>query len=126
MGESSEALEQIAVTCSALMGIGLAAILFLPRTSIVDRLVGTSAGRLVVPLWQAGWGFDRLYDRVIVQPWLSLTSEADELLDRCSEVLVRGAESCHAWLSHSQTGHVRWYAATVAVGTLVLLGLFAL
>ena len=124
--ESSEVLEQIAVTCSALMGIGLAAILFLPRTSIVDRLVGTSAGRLVVPLWQAGWGFDRLYDRVIVQPWLSLTREADELLERCSEVLVRGAESCHAWLSHSQTGHVRWYAATVAVGTLVLLGLFAL
>lgn len=126
MGESSEVLEQIAVTCSALLGIGLAAILFLPRTSIVDRLVGPSAGRIVVPLWQAGWGFDRLYDRVIVQPWLSLTREADELLDRCSEVLVRGAESCHAWLSHSQTGHVRWYAATVAVGTLVLLGLFAL
>jgi NADH-quinone oxidoreductase subunit L len=126
MDESSEALEQIAVTCSALIGIGLAAILFLPRAGIVDRLVGTSAGRIVVPLWQAGWGFDRLYDRVIVQPWLSLTREAGEFLDRCYEVLVRGAESCHAWLSHTQTGHVRWYAATVTVGTLVLLGLFAL
>ncbi|WHZ29648.1 MAG: NADH-ubiquinone oxidoreductase chain L [Nitrospira sp.] len=124
--ESSEALEQVAVTCSALLGIGLAAILFLPRASVVDRLMGTSVSRIVVPLWQNGWGFDRLYDRLIVQPWLDLTRDSGELLDHGSKLLVIGAESCHAWLSHTQTGRVRWYAATIAVGTLVLLGLFAM
>lgn len=126
MDDSSEAFEQIAVTCSALIGIGLAAFLFLPRASMVDRLAGTAAGRFLVPLWQGGWGFDHLYNRVIVQPWLSLTHDAGEILDRCYGLVATGAESCHAWLSRTQTGRVRWYAATVAGGTLMLLGLFAL
>ncbi|NJN36633.1 MAG: hypothetical protein HC794_05700 [Nitrospiraceae bacterium] len=48
------------------------------------------------------------------------------MVDRGYEWLAVGAESCHGWLSHTQTGHVRWYAATIAVGTLMLLGLFAM
>jgi len=124
--ESSEAFEQIAVTCSALLGIGLAAVLFLPRFNFAERCADIPAGHALVTWWKNGWGFDRLYDRLIVQPWLHFTRDSGELLDHGSKLLVIGAESCHAWLSHTQTGRVRWYAATVAVGTLVLLGLFAM
>lgn len=126
MDDSSEAFEQIAVTCSALLGIGLAAFFFLPRVSVVDRLVGTAVGRFFVPFWQGGWGFDRLYERAFIQPWFALTRDAGEFLDRGYGVLVTGAEFCHVRLSRTQTGHIRWYAATIAVGTLMLLGLFAL
>ncbi len=126
MDESVEAHEQIAVTCSALLGIGLAAVLFLPRANVADRLAGTSLGRTLLPFWQGGWGFDRMYDGLIVRPWLHLTRESGEIIDRCYESLVVAAESFHGWLSRTQTGHVRWYAATVAVGALVLLGLFAM
>ena len=124
--ESSETPEQIAVTCSALLGIGLAAVLFLPRLNFVERCADIPAGHALVTWWKNGWGFDRLYDRLIVRPWLHLTRDSGEILDHGSKLFVIGAESCHAWLSQTQTGRVRWYAATVAVGTLMLLGLFAL
>ncbi|MDF0675574.1 MAG: NADH-quinone oxidoreductase subunit L [Nitrospira sp.] len=126
MDESIEAREQIAVTFSALLGIGLAAVLFLPRANFADRLAGTSLGRMLVILWQGGWGFDRMYDGLIVQPWLHLTRESGEIIDRGYESLAVAAEYFHVSLSRTQTGHVRWYAATVAVGALVLLGLFAM
>ena len=60
-----------------------------------------------------------------VRPWFRLPGTS-EILDRGYEWLTDGAESCHRWMSHTQTGHVRWYAATIVVGTLVLLGLFAM
>jgi NADH-quinone oxidoreductase subunit L len=126
MDESVEAREQITVTFSALLGIGLAAVLFLPRANVADRLAGTSLGSTVVTFWQGGWGFDRMYDGLIVQPWLHLIRESGEIIDRGYESLVVAAESFHVWLSRTQTGRVRWYAATITVGTLVLLGLFAM
>ena len=126
MDESSEAREQLAVTVSALLGIGLAAILFLPGSNFSGRGADLSTGRPLVTLLQSGWGFDRLYDRACVRPWFLLTRNPGELLDRGYEWLTVGAESCHRWMSHTQTGHVRWYAATIVVGTLVLLGLFAM
>jgi len=126
MDASSETREQLAVTVSALLGIGLAALLFLPGSNFSGRGADLSTGRPLVTLLQGGWGFDRLYDRVCVRPWFLLTRNPGELLDRGYEWLAVGAESCHGWMSHTQTGHVRWYAATIVVGTLMLLGLFAM
>ena len=124
--ESSEAREQLAVTVAALLGIGLAALLFLPGSMLATRRAEQSAQRPSMALLQEGWGFDRLYDRLFVRPWFSVTRHPGDMLDRGYEWLAVCAESCHGWMSHTQTGHVRWYAATIAVGTLVLLGLFAM
>ncbi len=126
MDESSEALEQLAVTVSALLGIGLAAVLFLPGSNFAARWANLSTVRPLVTFLQRGWGFDRLYDRVFVRAWFHLTRNPGEIIDRGYEWLTVGAESCHGWMSHTQTGHVRWYAATIVVGTLMLLGLFAM
>jgi NADH-quinone oxidoreductase subunit L len=123
---SSEAREQLAVTVAALLGIGLAALLFLPGSIFPARWDDRSTDRPAMTLLQGGWGFDRLYDHLFVRPWFALTRNSGEMLDRGYEWLAVGAESCHGWMSHTQTGHVRWYAATIAVGTLMLLGLFAM
>jgi NADH-quinone oxidoreductase subunit L len=126
MDESSETGEQLAVTVSALLGIGLAAVLFFPGSGFAWRFAEQPTGHPLVKLWQGGWGFDRLYDRVFVRPWFLLTRSPGELMDRGYEWLVVGAESCHGWMSQTQTGHVRWYAASIVVGALMLLGLFAM
>ena len=126
MDESSEVREQLAVTIAALLGIGLAALLFLPGSMFAARWADQSTVHPSMTLLQGGWGFDRLYDRLFVRPWFSLTRNSHDILDRGYEWLAQCAESCHGWMSHTQTGHVRWYAATIAVGTLVLLGLFAM
>ena len=124
--EGSEGREQLAVTVAALLGIGLAALLFLPGSLLATRWAEQSRDHPSMTLVQRGWGFDRLYDRLFVRPWFTLTRHPHDMLDRGYEWLAVCAESCHGWMSHTQTGHVRWYAATIAVGTLMLLGLFAL
>ena len=126
MDESSEAREQLAVTVAALLGIGLAALLFLPGSLLASRWRDESRDRPSMTVLQGGWGFDRLYDRLFVQPWFFLTRRPHDRLDRGYERLAMCVASCHGWMSQTQTGRVRWYAATIAVGTLVLLGLFAL
>jgi NADH-quinone oxidoreductase subunit L len=126
MDESSEAREQLAVTVAALLGIALAAILFLPGSNFAAQGAEQPTGHPLATLLQSGWGFDRLYDRVFVRPWFLLTRNPGEIIDRGYEWLAVGAESCHGWMSQTQTGHVRWYAATIVVGTLMLLGLFAM
>ena len=64
MDESSEAREQLAVTVSSLLGVGLAAILFLPGFNFSPREADRSTGRPVATFLQRGWGFDRMYDEV--------------------------------------------------------------
>ncbi len=124
--EGSEGREQLAVTVAALLGIGLAALLFLPGSLLATRWAEQSTDHPSMTLLQGGWGFDRLYDRLFVRLWFTLTRRPHDMLDRGYEWLAVCAEACHGWMSHTQTGHVRWYAATIAVGTLMLLGLFAL
>lgn len=124
--ESTEALEQAAVTAASLLGIGLAALLFLPRRSPADALAERPWARAVGQFWLHGWGFDRLYHRLFVEPWRRLTSQAGDVIDKGYEALADAACLSHAFLSRTETGHVRWYAASVATAALLLVGWFAL
>jgi len=122
----SETMEQAVITAAVLLGIGAAAVLFLFRPAMADRLSVTTWGSAVQRLWRNGWGFDRLYDLAIVRPWQRLTKDSDDVVDRGYAALVRAVSWAHAVLSRTQTGLVRWYAATVAAGALLLVGWFAL
>ncbi|MDH5192633.1 MAG: NADH-quinone oxidoreductase subunit L, partial [Nitrospira sp.] len=66
MDESSEAREQLTVTVAALLGVGLAALLFLPGSMVASRWADQSTNHPSMTLLQGGWGFDRLYDRMFV------------------------------------------------------------
>ncbi len=126
MDEQVEASEQIAVSLTSLLGIVLAAVLFLPHRNLADRLATTPIGRFLTRFLMEGWYFDRAYDRLAVQPWAHWTRESGDLIDRGYAALVEGSYRMHQGLGRTQTGLVRWYAATLAMGALILLGLFAL
>jgi NADH-quinone oxidoreductase subunit L len=122
----SEAVEQLAVSLASVLGIALAALLFLPRLSPADRLAGQGWWRTVENMSLNGWGFDRLYQRLLVEPWQFLTRDAGDVTDRAYTELARAACWSHMSLSRTQTGRVRWYAATLATAALLLIGWFAL
>jgi NADH-quinone oxidoreductase subunit L len=123
---SFEATQQLLVTGASLAGVALAAWLFLARRPVTDAAPRHSAARALAQLWLEGWGFDRFYDRWFVRPWHALTRETTDRFDGLYEGLAGGVRRAHYWLTVAQTGRVRWYAASVAAGALVLLGLFAL
>ena len=70
--------------------------------------------------WFEGWGFDRLYDRLIVGPFVRMARvNRTDVIDAVYTSLARLVAAAHEALSATQTGSVRWYA-TVLAGSAVL------
>jgi len=125
-GEAKHSLE-IASGAIALAGIVLAALLFLDRRSLVNAVAQSAPGRLLGAWWYAAWGFDWLYDKLFVQPYLLLCRLlARDPIDATIGLVPRTAQGSHTLLSRSETGRLRWYAASLVGGAVLLLGIVLL
>ncbi len=123
-GLNTEAvLEGISATVSV-VGILLAYWLFRRNPRLVGNVVRTSWGAMVHRFWFVGWGFDWVYDRVLVRPysWLAAVNKRD-VVDLFFEAIAWLTRAFHRLLSLTQTGRVRWYAAGVAIGAVVVIAL---
>ena len=68
-----------------------------------------------------GWRFDTLYHGSFVLPFRGLTRALrGEVVDALVFALTWVVSGLHSWLRRTQTGRVRWYAAGLALGALVL------
>ena len=70
--------------------------------------------------WFAGWGFDALYDRLFVRPFvraaeINRRDFADSIFAGVAEANVR----LHRALSRTETGVLRWYAMGIVLGAIV-------
>ncbi|HUJ19755.1 MAG TPA: NADH-quinone oxidoreductase subunit L [Nitrospirota bacterium] len=120
----TEIASQIAASAVSLAGI-LAAIvvyLWIPRSA--ERIAKNQAMSALRAFWFSGWGFDRLYDAVLVRPflWVARTNRND-FVDSWYSAVASVNRELHALLSRSQTGNIRWYAAALAAGAVVYLGI---
>ncbi|CEA05144.1 NADH-quinone oxidoreductase subunit L [Pseudomonas saudimassiliensis] len=111
----------------AVAGILLAAWLYLGRRRVVEVIGNSAPGRVLTALWFAAWGFDWLYDKVFVQPYLWLTRLLRrDPLDRTIGIVPVLARGAHGLLSRSENGQIRWYAASIAGGAVLVLGILLL
>jgi NADH-quinone oxidoreductase subunit L len=108
----------------AVTGIALAWLLFLRRPQLAASLTDFRLGLALRRYWQAAWGFDWLYERLFVRPflWLVQVNRRDEV-----DTMYTGIAHANrlAWqgLSRTQTGQIRWYAAGIAAGTIVIVAM---
>ncbi len=116
-------LDMIAATVS-LVGICIPYLLFVKRPDYVQWLVDNPAGSVLHRFWRAGWGFDWLYDRLIVRPlvWIADVNRQDAV-DLIYQGVAVVNRSLHAALSRVQTGNVRWYAAGIGLATAIHIAL---
>ncbi|QMV61105.1 NADH-quinone oxidoreductase subunit L [Pseudomonas berkeleyensis] len=120
-GEAKHSLE-IVSGCIALAGILLAALLFLGKRSFSTAVAQSAPGRFLSAWWFAAWGFDWLYDKLFVQPYLLLCRLLRrDPIDRGLRVVPLLARGGNALLSSSQTGQTRWYAVSIAAGAVLVL-----
>ncbi|GIZ13025.1 NADH-quinone oxidoreductase subunit L [Pseudomonas sp. NCCP-436] len=113
---------EIASGAIALAGILLAALLFLGKRRFVAAVAQSAPGRVLSTWWFAAWGFDWLYDKVFVQPYLLLCRLlGSDPIDRSLRLLPLLARGGNALLASSQTGQIRWYAASIAAGAVLVL-----
>ncbi len=112
---------QIVAGIVSLAGIYVAWALVLRHRAALASLTRSPALRALHRFWYAGWGFDRLYDVVFVQPlaWFAAVDKRDGI-DRVYDGLAWGARTAWRELSETETGRVRWYAAGLTVGALVI------
>ena len=69
-----------------------------------------------------GWGFDWTYDRLIVRPFVRLAqANKSDFVDLMFTSLSALAQGLHRLVKRSQTGELRWYAANMVGGLLLII-----
>lgn len=131
-----------------LFGIFSAYLLFLRHPGLVEAVVETTPGKELRRAALRGWGFNRLYNWLIVQPFLKTVRVSkhdpvdrlytrlmvnpylwmahinkDDLLNRFYDLLVTVNRACHLAVRRVQNGHLRWYARIMGAGAVVMIGM---
>ncbi len=118
--QALELVSAIATTIAFLAGLGLAFLFYLRAPDLAANFVRTRPGELLQRFWHAGWGFDWLYDRLFVCPFVRLAQWAkDDPFDVPFTGVAELTRLGYRMLSRTETGQVRWYAAGLAAGAAV-------
>jgi NADH-quinone oxidoreductase subunit L len=130
-GEEEAGLELMLMAVSsaiALVGIGLAAFIWLKRREIADSMARSFSGLYTLLLNK--YYVDELYDAAIVRPIVVISTEGlwRGFDVRVIDAAVNGAGTivgASAWmLRRLQTGSVRAYASSLFVGVVLILGYY--
>jgi NADH-quinone oxidoreductase subunit L len=119
-------LASLAVSSAAsLAGVALAYLLYVRRPQAAAAIARRAD--LLRRLWLAGWGFDWLYDRLLVRPfvWIAAVNR-DDAVDSFFDGIAWTARAMHRAMSLTQTGRLRWYAAAIALAAVIALGIVVL
>jgi NADH-quinone oxidoreductase subunit L len=118
-----EAALLICSQCAAALGIVLAYV-FCLRSPAPSR---APSGAPLLRFWRAGWGFDWLYDKLLVQPFLRLADANEgDFVDGFYRAVGQASVSLHRLVSATQDGRVRLYAVGIGVGAAVVVAMLVL
>jgi NADH-quinone oxidoreductase subunit L len=114
---------QIPEMLAPVAGLLTAYILYMIIPNYTRRFSGTKIGAYGVRFLFSGWGFDRLYDLLIVRPYVGLARiNKNDVIDLINRSIARLSISAHRELSLTQSGMLRWYAIGIAVGAVIIIG----
>jgi NADH-quinone oxidoreductase subunit L len=127
LGDAHKHIVEIISGAVAIAGIAIAAWLFLPTNNWpankpLQNFFNTKFAHGFRCLWKYAWGFDWLYDRVFVKPYLWLVRvNSRDLIDIVVESIPLAMHKGHDVLAATENGRVRWYAASIAAGAAAIL-----
>jgi NADH-quinone oxidoreductase subunit L len=106
------------------IGLGLAYLFHFKQPKLADAIATTSLGSTLHRWWLDGWGFDSLYAALFIRPyvWVSEVNKND-FIDAFYGGIAHVADLCCRWLSLTESGRLRWYAAAMAGGSALFLAL---
>jgi NADH-quinone oxidoreductase subunit L len=107
-----------------LMGLYFAYLFHLRKRSLADALVANPVEHALHQWWFAGWGFDWIYDKAFVQPFVWLANvNRNDFVDAFYTGVARLTDLCYRGLSSTQTGRVRWYVTGMAAGSVLFIAM---
>ncbi len=109
---------------AALAGAAAAFATWRGKAAWLRRVADSRAGAAVRAFLSIGWGFDALYDALLVRPFVGLARwNRGDFIDRAYTQLARLCTTAHRMLSAGQDGRVRRYAGAIAVGAVIVVAL---
>lgn len=105
-----------------LIGIAISYLFYGSGALFAERLMSLPAARALHRFWNSGWGMDRLYDFLFVNPFLYLARvNAKDIVDAFYNMLAALSRAGHLLIARSQTGYLRWYALSMAAGLVLII-----
>ncbi len=127
MSRGTELTLMVLAGLISVAGIYIAYVLFLRVPRYVERSVGSSTLALIHRFWFSGWGFDWLYDRLFVRPFVWASGiNRDDFIDLIYAGVAWYNRLFHETLSASQTGKIRLYAIAIVLGAIVFIAIVVL
>lgn len=88
------------------------------------QLLNSSVGGWLNRFWFSGWGMDKLYDLLLVRPFLALAHiNRKDVVDIMFNGVALAVRFGNSALVLTQTGHMRWYAISVVGGIVLVVAL---
>ena len=120
--EAYEWIFQTLAGVLGLLGIYIAYFFYMKRQDLRAEIKGATYE--LNRFWFSGWGFDALYDRVFVRPYVFLSRvNKKDFLDKTYDGMVQGAEFFHGIFARTQSGIMRWYIMGIVIGAVLILSL---
>ena len=106
----------------AIAGIAIAGWLFFGQPRLVLWLEKTAPAELLRRFWFSAFGFDWLYDRVFVKPFLwAVRVNSKDVFDQIIGTIPVLLTSLNKATALSQSGRLRWYTASMACGAVLII-----
>lgn len=106
----------------SLGGVFLAYYFYIRKPALPDQIKSSMQG--LHHIWLTGWGFDALYNTVLVRPFVFLaTINKDDVIDGMYALVVSSAEFMNRVFSQTQRGILRWYVMSIVIGAILILTL---
>jgi NADH-quinone oxidoreductase subunit L len=123
----TEHLLQAVVGGITLVGVFLAFLFYLKKPAIPAAIKATPVGAWLSRFWLSGWGFDTLYDRIIVRPFAAVARLLrGDPFDGISSTLARAAAAGNSALARTQDGRIRTYAFGIGLGAVIAVAIVVL
>ena len=123
-GEDGKMMLEITSGIVAIVGILLAAALYLGKRSLVNSVAKSAPGRFFTVWWFHAWGFDWLYDMLFVKPYLFIAKVLHrDPLNSLMNLPALITRVGNRGLVLTENGQVRWYMASMGLGAVVVLAL---
>lgn len=104
-------------------GLLISYLFFGARIINTDSLTANVLGKKLHQFWFSGWAMDWIYHQLFVRPWLWVAKvNRKDVVDQLYVAIAAINRWAHVCLTMSQTGRLRWYASSLALGTVLVLG----
>jgi NADH-quinone oxidoreductase subunit L len=119
-GAFTEATSSLFAALAFAAGLLLAWMFYMRKPVTAEAAAPNSIQRFL----QTGWGFDWVYERLFVRPviWLARVNKGD-VVDTFYDGVAGMGQLAYRGLSLTQTGNLRWYAAGLALGSVLFVAI---